>query len=160
MENFFIAAPPPRAPERRTAMKLTYEHAHIVHTDHDEAVRFYREVLGAHVVDSRERKGAPQTKLMAGGGMLIVRGVRPGEEPDSAGCTPRLGVDHIGFYVGEGELDAARAMLMEQGIEIIEEDDMPHLKYLYFQGPDGVVIELMETKGPIPASPPEHNEES
>ena len=28
-------------------MKLTYEHAHILHTDHDEAVRFYREILGA-----------------------------------------------------------------------------------------------------------------
>ena len=62
-------------------MKLTYEHAHVLHTDHDEAVRFYREILGASVVDSRERKGALQTKLMAGGGMLIVRGVRPGEGP-------------------------------------------------------------------------------
>ncbi len=124
-------------------MKLTYEHAHILHTDHDEAVRFYREILGARIVDSRERKGAPQTKLMAGGGMLIVRGV-----------------DHIGFYVGEGELEAARAMLIERGVPIVEEDDMPHLKYLYFQGPDGVVIELMETKAPLPASTgPEHSEE-
>ena len=141
-------------------MKLTYEHAHILHTDHDEAVRFYREILGAHVVDSRERKGAPQTKLMIGGGMLIVRGVRPGENPDPPGRTPRLGVDHIGFYVGEGELEAARAVLTGRGVPIIEEDDMPHLKYLYFQGPDGVVIELMETKGPLPASAQEQDEES
>lgn len=155
----------PRAPrlgahERRTAMKLAYEHAHILHTNHDEAVRFYREILGARVVDSRERKGAPQTKLMAGGGMLIVRGVRPGENPDPPGRTPRLGVDHIGFYVGEGELETTRAMLLERGVPIVEEDDMPHLKYLYFQGPDGVVIELMETKAPLPASVQEHDEES
>ena len=141
-------------------MKLTYEHAHILHTDHDGAVRFYQEILGARVVDSRERKGAPQTKLMAGGGMLIVRGVRPGEVPDPAGRTPRLGVDHIGFYVGEGELETARAMLAERGIPIIEEDDMPHLEYLYFQGPDGVVIELMETKAPLRESHPEQDEES
>ncbi len=100
-------------------MKLTYEHAHILHSDHDEAVRFYREILGARVVDTRERKGAPQTKLMVGGGMLIVR-----------------------------------------GISIIEEDDMPHLEYLYFEGPDGVVIELMETKAPLGVSPPEQDEES
>ncbi len=141
-------------------MKLVYEHAHILHTDHDEAVRFYRETLGARVVDSRERKGAPQTKLMAGGGMLIVRGVRPGENPAPPGRTPRMGVDHIGFYVGEGELEAARAALTERGVPIIEENDMPHLKYLYFEGPDGVVIELMETKGPIPASVQDQDEES
>ncbi len=124
-------------------MKLTYEHTHILHTDHDEAVRFYQEILGARVVDSRERKGAPQTKLMAGGGMIIVRGV-----------------DHIGFYVGKGELDAARAMLNEHSVPIIEEDDMPHLKYLYLKGPDGVVIELMEIKGPIPATDQDQDEES
>ena len=141
-------------------MKLVYEHTHILHTNHDEAVRFYHEILGARVVDSRERKGAPQTKLMAGGGMLIVRGVRPGENPGPPGRTPRLGVDHIGFYVGGGELEAARAMLIERGVPIIEEDDMPHLKYLYFQGPDGVVIELMETKGPPPASAQDQDEES
>ena len=91
--------------------------------------------------------------------MFIVRGVRPGEDPAPASRTPRLGVDHIGFYVGEGELEAARAMLIERGVPIVEEDDMPHLKYLYFQGPDGVVIELMELKEPLPASPPEHDEE-
>jgi len=141
-------------------MKLTYEHTHILHTDHDEAVRFYQEILGARVVDSRERKGAPQTKLMAGGGMIIVRGVRPGENPHPPGRTPRMGVDHIGFYVGKGELDAARAMLNEHSVPIIEEDDMPHLKYLYLKGPDGVVIELMETKGPIPATDQDQDEES
>ena len=141
-------------------MKLTYEHAHILHSDHDEAVRFYREILGARIVDTRERKGAPQTKLMVGGGMLIVRGVRPGEEPTPPGRTPRMGVDHIGFYVEKGELDAARGMLIECGVPIIEEDDMPHLKYLYFEGPDGVVIELMETKAPLGVSPPKQDEES
>ena len=51
-------------------------------------------------------------------------------------------------------------MLIERGVPIIEEDDMPHLEYLYFQGPDGVVIELMETKGPTPASAQSQDEES
>ena len=133
-------------------MDLTYEHAHIIHTDHDAAVRFYRDILGAKVVDARERKGAPQTKLMIGGGMLIVRGIRTGEEPMPAGTLPRLGIDHIGFYVGPGQLDEARLLLQEKGIAILEEDDMPHLKYLYLQGPDGVVVELMEVKTEVPLS--------
>ncbi len=132
-------------------MQLTYEHAHLLHADHDEAVRFYQDILGARIIDSRARKGAMQTKLMAGGGMLIVRGVRPGENPAPEGRLPRLGIDHIGFYVGEGELEAARRTLREKGVAILEEGDMPHLKYLYLQGPDGVVVELMERKAPPPA---------
>ncbi len=131
-------------------MRLAYEHAHIVHRDHDAAVRFYQEVLGARILDARERKGAPQTKLAIGGGMLIVRGVRPGEDPAPAGSSPRLGVDHLGFYVDD--LAAARARLLKRGVAIVEEDDMPHLKYLYFAAPDGVVLELMEKKT-TPAAP-------
>lgn len=133
-------------------MRLAYEHAHLVHLSHDEAVRFYQDILGARVVDSRARKGAMQTKLIAGGAMLIVRGVRPGENPAPAGRLPRLGVDHIGFYVGEGELAAARRTLREKGVAILEEGDLPHLKYLYMEAPDGVVVELMERKAPPPAS--------
>lgn len=133
-------------------MKLTYEHVHVIHENHDEAARFYQEILGGRVIDSRERKGAPQTKLMVGGAMLIVRGARPGESPMRAGRLPRLGVDHLGFYVEEGTLATARAMLEAHGISILEEGDLPHLRYLYFEGPDGVVIELMEAKKPRAAS--------
>jgi len=127
-------------------MALRYEHAHIIHTDHDAAVRFYEEVLGAKRLDTVQRKGAPQTKLEVGGTMFIVRGVRTGERPMPAGRLPRMGVDHLGFYLGKGEYEGALRRLRERGIAILEEDELPHLRYCYFAGPDGVVIEFMEPK--------------
>ncbi|MBI3128580.1 MAG: VOC family protein [Candidatus Tectomicrobia bacterium] len=128
-------------------MPLRYEHAHIVHRDHDAAVKFYQEVLGAGIKDSVLRYGAPQTKLLLGGTMFIVRGVRPGEAPPfpPAGL-PRMGVDHLGFYVDKGEYDPMLRELRAKGVPILEEGDLPHLRYCYFGGPDGVVLEIMEMK--------------
>lgn len=128
-------------------MPLRYEHAHIVHRDHDAAVSYYQDVLGAGIKDSVMRHGAPQTKLLLGGTMFIVRGVRPGEPPPfpSAGL-PRMGVDHLGFYVDPGEYDPMLQGLRAKGVRILEEGDLPHLRYCYFEGPDGVVLELMEMK--------------
>ncbi len=44
-------------------MELEYEHIHIIHTDHDAALRFYQEILRAEVIESRDPYGAPQTKI-------------------------------------------------------------------------------------------------
>lgn len=127
-------------------MDLTYEHIHIIHTDHDSAVRFYQEVLGAEVINRIERHGAPQTKLKCGGSMLIVRGVRSGEDLMPSGKLPRMGVDHFGFWIGKGQYEEARTHLEKLGVPILQEGDLPHLRFLYFEGPDGVVIELMDPK--------------
>jgi catechol 2,3-dioxygenase-like lactoylglutathione lyase family enzyme len=127
-------------------MDLTYEHVHIIHTDHDAAVRFYKDVLGAEVVDETIRHGAPQTKLEIGGKLIIARGVREGEDPMPAGTLPRIGVDHFGFWIGKGQLDEARAHFEKLGVPIVQEGDLPHLRFLYIEGPDGVIIELMDPK--------------
>lgn len=125
---------------------LKYEHVHLVHSDHDAAVRFYKGVLGAVEVDSIERFGAPQTKLTCGGAMLIVRGVRTDERPMAAGTCPRMGVDHFGFWIGKGQFEDAREHLRDRGVKIVQEMDLPHLRFLYFEAPDGVIIEFMEPK--------------
>ncbi len=127
-------------------MSLEYEHIHIVHTDHDAALQFYKDFLGAEVVNSVQRHGAPQTKIMCGGSMLIIRGIRPGEDPMAAGTLPRMGVDHIGFHIGAGEYEAQKKRLLDAGVAILEEGDLPHLRYMYFAGPDGVTLEFMEPK--------------
>tara|TARA_Y100000814_G_scaffold293146_2_gene273581 strand:+ start:1156 stop:1611 length:456 start_codon:yes stop_codon:yes gene_type:complete len=131
---------------RKNSMKLTYEHVHLIHQNHDSAVKFYKKVLGAKIVDSQIRKGSQQTKLIAGNSLLIVRGIRPKEKPSGSNKTPRLGIDHIGFYVETGGLAKIKESLIQKDILIIEEDDMPHLKYLYCEGPDQIIIEFMEKK--------------
>ncbi len=78
--------------------------------------------------------------------MLIIRGIRPGERPMAAGTLPRMGVDHFGYRIGRGEYEGARKRLLDAGVKILEEGDMPHLRYMYFEGPDGVVMEYLEPK--------------
>ncbi len=127
-------------------MKLIYEHIHLIHENHDLAVDFYKRILRGRVIDSQIRKGSQQSKLIVGNSMLIVRGIRPNEKPSNSNKTPRLGIDHIGFYVETGNLEKMKKILIQQNIPILEEDDMPHLKYLYCEGPDQTVIEFMEKK--------------
>ena len=127
-------------------MELRYEHMHLIHSDHDAAVKFYQDVLGAEFLNTVERHGAPQTKLEVSGTMFIVRGVREGEDPAAAATLPRMGVDHMGFYIGKGEWAEARQRLADHGVEILQEGELPHLRFLYFAAPDGVIIEFMEPK--------------
>lgn len=126
---------------------LKYEHIHLIHTDHDAAVRFYQDTLAAAILNTTERHGAPQTKLDCHGTMLIVRGIRDGEDPMAAGVLHRMGADHFGFLIGQGQYEEAKAHLEGLGVKIVQEGDLPHLRFLYFEGPDGVMIELMDPKG-------------
>ncbi|MEK6711857.1 MAG: VOC family protein, partial [Nitrospinota bacterium] len=123
-----------------------YDHTHIIHRDPEAAVKFYGDILGAKLLDRAERLGAPNYKMEIGGGIFSVRGVRTAEAPMSPGFQPRLGVDHLGFYMEKGSYAATVRRLREKGIQIIEEEDLPALRILYFYGPDGMVIELMDPK--------------
>jgi len=125
---------------------LKYEHIHLIHTDHDAAVRFYQDTLAATILKKIERHGASQTKLDCHGTMLIVRGIREGEDPMAAGSLPRMGGDHFGFFIGQGQYEEAKAHLEGLGVNIVQEGDLPHLRFLYFEGPDSVMIELMDPK--------------
>ncbi|MBI3025513.1 MAG: VOC family protein [Candidatus Tectomicrobia bacterium] len=127
-------------------MNVRFDHTHIIHRGLDAAVKFYQEVLGAKILDRSERLGAPNYKLEIGGGIFSVRGVRTAELPMPPGAQPRLGVDHLGFYMEKGSYESAVRRLREKGVRIIEEEDLPAARILYFYGPDGVVIELMEPK--------------
>ncbi len=127
-------------------MKLQYDHIHLIHSDHDAAVRFYKDILGAAEIGRIERGGAPQTKMEVGGTILLVRGIRDGEKPMEAGTLPRMGADHFGFWVGGGEMEEAKGRLGKTGVRILQEGEVPELRFIYFEGPDGVVIEFMERK--------------
>ena len=127
-------------------MDLSYDHIHIIHTDHDTAVQFYKDILNAEELGRIERGGAPQTKLRVGGAILLVRGIREGESPNAASAMPRMGADHFGYFLGSGQYEEAKKRLHDAGVKILQEGDVPELRFIYFEGPDGVVIEFMEAK--------------
>ena len=105
-------------------MKLTFDHIHCVHTDVDEAVAFYVNVFGATETNRIDRGGAPQVYLDVQGASIIIRGKRDGEELAAGpGGWPRYSIDHYAYCVEADEL-----------------------YFAYVEGPDGVVVEMMEMK--------------
>lgn len=127
-------------------MKLTFDHIHCVHTDVDEAVAFYVNVFGATETNRIDRGGAPQVYLDVQGASIIIRGKRDGEELAAGpGGWPRYSIDHYAYCV-EGKLADAVAEVRANGGNVIAEGEADELWFAYVEGPDGVVVEMMEMK--------------
>ena len=127
-------------------MKLSHDHIHCVHKDVEGAVNFYKTVLGAVETSRIDRGGAPQITLDIQGADLILRGRRDNENPAEIPLEwPRYGIDHFAFRVEEN-LEAALNNIREQGGIVLAEGDVEDLTFAYIQGPEGVVIELLELK--------------
>tara|TARA_Y100000590_G_scaffold444811_1_gene576057 strand:- start:502 stop:885 length:384 start_codon:yes stop_codon:yes gene_type:complete len=127
-------------------MKLSHDHIHCVHKDVEGAVNFYKTVLGAVETNRIDRGGAPQITLDIQGADLILRGRRENENPAETSLEwPRYGIDHFAFRVEEN-LGSALNDIRERGGIILAEGDVEELTFAYIQGPEGVVIELLELK--------------
>ena len=127
-------------------MKLVHDHIHCIHSDVDATVDFYKNILGATETSRIERSGAPQVTLDVHGSSIIVRGKRDGETiaPGPSGW-PRYSIDHYAFRV-EGKLSDAVDEVQSKGGNIVLEGDVEDLSFAYIEGPDGVIIELVELK--------------
>ena len=127
-------------------MKLSHDHIHCVHKDVEGAVNFYKTVLGAVETSRIDRGGAPQITLDIQGADLILRGRRDNENPAETPLEwPRYGIDHFAFRVEE-KLEDALNDIRERGGIVLAEGDVEELTFAYIQGPEGVVIELLELK--------------
>ena len=127
-------------------MKLSHDHLHCVHKDVEAAVNFYKTIFGAVETGRIDRGGAPQITLNIQGADIIIRGRRDNEDPANTPLEwPRYGIDHFAFRVEEN-LQAALNDIKERGGIILAEGDVKELIFAYIQGPEGVVIELLELK--------------
>src|SRR5262245_3518462 len=78
----------------RMSSRLTWDHVHLISADPFAAVEWYRTVLGGEVTQTQhELRGAPQIDVRVGGRTVVIRGVRPGEQP----ADPRP-IEHFGSY--------------------------------------------------------------
>jgi catechol 2,3-dioxygenase-like lactoylglutathione lyase family enzyme len=134
---------------------LTFDHVHLISRDPHAAVAWYREMLGAEVTRVQEDlRGAPQIDVRVGGRTVIIRGIRPGEQPaaprpiehfDGYSSHNAQGIDHFGLTY-RGDLRTFCETLKQKGVRMAIEpwEFKPGLVLCYLAAPDGVSIELIQ----------------
>ena len=111
---------------------------------------FYQQVVGLEKLKESE---AGCVFVVAKGQLLLlishekarVPSKTPGGEvpPCVSGAGETLGAGHIAFAVADAELDAWRARLESQGVEVLSEVAWEGgARSLYFRDPDGHLLEL------------------
>jgi catechol 2,3-dioxygenase-like lactoylglutathione lyase family enzyme len=136
--------------------QITFDHIHIICKDPNVAVQWYADMLGGTITRRSEVRGAPQIGVQFAGATILVRGQRPGEQPGDKNSLQSFenfvshdqwGMDHFGFKVS-GDLIAFCDTIREKGGKFAVEpyEFVPGTRIAYLAGPDGVSIELVESK--------------
>ncbi len=125
-------------------MRWTFDHVHLIASDVNRAVEFYRQMLGAVIVNRGEVSGQPQAWMDLNGTLLILRARRATDELVEGKNTR---IDHFGLRVDD--LEKAVADLKGKGAKFTVEPTVfnPTTKIAFIEGPDGVRIELLERTG-------------
>ena len=136
---------------------LVFEHIHIISKDPQSSAAWYADMLGGEIAEMYELRGALQIAVVFEGITLLIRGRRPGENPDQTNSIQSFGdfashnewgMDHFAFRV-HGDLTEFCNGLKEKGATFsIEPDDSIGRTWdggiAYLNGPDGVSIELLQ----------------
>jgi len=124
-------------------MPYTYDHIHLKSADQPKAVAFYRDNLGAKVVDEAERAGRKVTTLQIGGvTILLSSGLNDPVLPGSADV--HMGLEHFGLKTDNLDRDAKA--LKAKGVKFLQDvtQNRPGVKIAFIQAPDNVRIEILE----------------
>lgn len=120
------------------------DHIAITVTDLEENIRFYRDILGLPITESfyDEQEKAQIVFLEVEGCQIELLAPDERQEdatPAGGGC----GLSHLAFLVES--IDEACQDLKARGVSFIQDPLESHrLKWAYFQGPEEVVLELIE----------------
>jgi catechol 2,3-dioxygenase-like lactoylglutathione lyase family enzyme len=120
-----------------------FDHVHIICTRMPEMDQFLTGVLGAVPTAKRDTRGFRNWEYRLGQTAIFLGEQQPGQELGS-GTTRRVGVDHIGFRVGD--IASAIERLTSAGCTLEEGPVIwrPDLTYAYLRGPESLFIELLE----------------
>ncbi|TGD96803.1 VOC family protein [Methylobacterium nonmethylotrophicum] len=123
-------------------MRYDFDHLHLRSRDAVAAARFYGEVLGAREI-GREGGEAPSRIILDLGGLRMFIEQAP-EGTGPAAVPPHRGIEHIGLRVED--IEATVADLAGRGIPLVSgiTDIKPGLRIAFFEGPDGVRIEVLQ----------------
>jgi len=124
-----------------------YHHVHLISPNPRMAAEWFAEFLGGKIFRDEELRGARNVRVRLGKCMLNIRGEREGDTIDNTITgKQRFGIDHFCL-----EVNNLKGMLHDveiKGGKITEAlFELPSGNHAaYVAGPDGVSIELIETK--------------
>ena len=129
--------------------------------DPHASAAWYEEHFGAKVLSAREvMPGTITVSMDAGGPVRLNISSKPEGSSDERASAElnRLGLEHFGFDVDD--IDADMARLEAAGVRVVlpitEVAGGGRLSYI--EGPDDVLIELVQRQGLAPADRPERKE--
>ncbi len=104
---------------------MSFDHIHLISRDPRAAAQWYCDMFGGEVSNVQDSlRGAPQIDVRVGGMTLVIRGQRPGEQPnatkpmqhfDGYSSHDEWGTDHFGFSY-RGDLRAFCEELKRKGV--------------------------------------------
>ena len=112
---------------------IAFDHVHLISEDPQLAASWYADKMGGEIVSSHEVRGAAQILVAFKGATIIVRGQRPGEQPDRKMIL----------------IDDEPAAIRKKGVTFTVDpmDFSPSVRIAFIETPDGVSIELLQRKG-------------
>ena len=124
------------------------DHIHLLASDVIEVARWYRDNLGAEIVESIQSDGKPRIDLRFGGLTIYLGEARTvekwlGEKLGPPRSSSMLGLDHFGLAVDD--VDAAVDELESKGVRgtFRPASIRPGCRAAFIAAPDGVSIELV-----------------
>lgn len=128
-------------------MKLkSIHHIAIICSDYSRSKKFYTEVLGLEIIREvyREERDSYKLDLALNGNYTLELFSFP-NPPQRPSRPEAMGLRHLAFEVDN--LEEAQSDLQSKNIqtEAIRTDEFTEKRFLFFQDPDGLPIELYES---------------
>jgi predicted enzyme related to lactoylglutathione lyase len=124
-------------------MASTLNHLHIVCKDLQGMIDFFSENFGTSLIAMKQFGGADGASLDLSGITINLRVLQENETLSDTGKT--YGYHHIGINVDD--LDAKYEDLKGKGYAFsVPPKDVPGNRIAFFDGPENVTIELLQTK--------------
>jgi catechol 2,3-dioxygenase-like lactoylglutathione lyase family enzyme len=121
-------------------VQISLDHAHIFSSNLAATLGFFVDLLGAEVVWDEEAAGTRSLRLRLGNGFLHVYDQPPKGERGGA-------VHHLG--VATDDLDALVERMKKKGFAFRHSvRDEPKFRYVMVAAPDGLLVELFQSKEP------------
>lgn len=124
-------------------MNLYFHHVHLLCSNLDNTIGFFRDTLGASLVEYKKFGAADGATLDLNGTMINLRVAADSEEVAGDSSLLTYGYHHI--CVRSEDIDGAYTELTGKGVEFIAGPmEAMGNRIAFFRGPDNIVIEILQ----------------